>query len=146
MSRSSSTVTASEISREVPQPRLLEKKRNKCLPPTPPLRDNARVSDAAPSIADNPARQRYEIRVDGEGAGFLRYRLEPGQISLDHTEIEARFEDRGLGSELVSFALDDARERGLAVLPFCPFVTAYIQRHREYAGLVPEDRRAEFEL
>jgi predicted GNAT family acetyltransferase len=104
------------------------------------------VSDAAPAVADNPERQRYEIGVDEEPAGFVRYRLRPGQISLDHTEIDARFEGQGLGSELVSFALDDARERGLAALPFCPFVKAYIQRHREYVDLVPEDRRAEFGL
>ena len=57
-----------------------------------------------------------------------------------------RFEGRGLGGKLVSFALADARGRDLAVLPFCPFVKAYIQRHREYADLVPGDRRAEFDL
>lgn len=45
-----------------------------------------------------------------------------------------------------AIALDDARERGLAVLPFCPFVRAHIQRHREYADLVPAARRGEFDL
>lgn len=96
------------------------------------------------TIADNPERQRYEIRVDGEVAGFVQYRLQPGQIAFIHTEVDNRFEGQGLGSKLAAFALDDARERGLAVLPFCPFVKGYIQRHREYADLVPEERRAEF--
>jgi predicted GNAT family acetyltransferase len=100
----------------------------------------------ATAIADEPGEQRYEIAVDGELAGFARYRLKPGQISFTHTEVDDRFEGQGLGGKLVSFALDDARARGLAVLPFCPFVKAYIQHHREYADLVPEGRRAEFDL
>lgn len=97
-------------------------------------------------IADNRERHRYEILVEDEVAGFAQYKAKPGQIAFTHTEIDDRFEGRGLGGELVAFALADARERGLAVLPFCPFVRGYIQRHREYVDLVPADRRAEFEL
>jgi uncharacterized protein len=98
------------------------------------------------TIVDSPERQRYEIRVDGEAAGFVKYRTRPGLIEFVHTEVGDRFEGRGLGGRLVAFALGDARVRGLAVLPFCPFVNGYIQRHREYVSLVPEDRRAEFDL
>ena len=104
------------------------------------------MSAAAISIADNPGAERYEIRADGELAGFLRYRLRPELIELVHTEIDEEFEGRGLGSRLISFALDDARDRSLAGLPFCPFVNDYIRRHRQYLELVPEGRRQDFEL
>jgi predicted GNAT family acetyltransferase len=103
-------------------------------------------SDPAIAVADNAKQQRYEVRADGELAGFLQYRAKPGLIALIHTEVDDRFEGRGLGGKLAAFALDDARERGLAVLPFCPFVNSYIQRHREYVDLVPADRRAAFDL
>lgn len=96
-----------------------------------------------PTVADNPEERRYEIRVDGELAGFAQYEGQPESIVFTHTEIDDRFEGQGLGGKLVAFALDDARERGLAVLPLCPFVKGYIQRHSEYADLIPEDRRAE---
>lgn len=102
--------------------------------------------DTATSVADDPDHERYEIRVDGELAGFAQYRLRPELIAFVHTEVEDRFEGRGLGSRLVSFALDDARRRNLAVLPFCPFVNGYIQRHREYAELVPAAHRTQFDL
>jgi predicted GNAT family acetyltransferase len=36
-------------------------------------------------------------------------------------------------------ALDDARERGLEVVPLCPFIARYIQRHPEYADSVAAD-------
>ncbi|HEV7482918.1 MAG TPA: GNAT family N-acetyltransferase [Solirubrobacterales bacterium] len=102
--------------------------------------------DPTIAVSDASERERYEIRVDGELAGFATYKARPRQIAFEHTEIDAGFEGQGLAGKLIAFALDDARERGLAVLPFCPFVKAYVQRHREYADLVPEDRRAEFEL
>ena len=98
------------------------------------------------TFADNPEKDRYELRVEGEVAGRLLYRLRPDLLALNHTEIDDRFEGQGLGSRLISFALDDAREHGLAVLPFCPFVNAYIQRHREYVDLVPEAFREQFDL
>jgi predicted GNAT family acetyltransferase len=98
------------------------------------------------TIADNSEQQRYEVSVDGEVAGFARYKRGSDQIAFTHTEIDDRFEGQGLGSKLISFALDEAREHELAVLPFCPFVKTYIQRHREYVGLVPAERRAEFDL
>ena len=98
------------------------------------------------AIVDDVDSQRYVIRVDGKRAGLLQYRLRPDLIELVHTEIYEEFEGRGLGGQLISFALQDARERGLAVLPFCPFVNDYIQRHRQYVDLVPEDRRKDFGL
>jgi uncharacterized protein len=97
-------------------------------------------------VRNNPDQDRYEIEVDGETAGFAQYRERPGLIAFVHTEIDDRFEGRGLASELIAFALDDARARGLAVLPFCPFVNGYLQRHPEYVDLVPEGNRAQFGL
>ena len=97
-------------------------------------------------IADDADKKRYEIHSDGALAGFVTYRLKAGLIELVHTEIDEELEGHGLGSRLISFALDDARERELAVLPFCPFVNDYIQRHRQYVDLVPEGRRGDFGL
>lgn len=104
------------------------------------------MSAAQVTVTDNAGAQRYEIHLDGELAGFAEYRLRLGQIELVHTEIDEEFEGRGVASQLISFALEDARKRNLAVLPLCPFVEDYIQRHRQYADLVPEGRRQSFGL
>ena len=85
-------------------------------------------------VVDNPAELRYELRDGDELVGEIRYRREPGVLELVHTEVEPR--RKGLGSELVKGALDDMRARGLRVVPICPFVTAYIRRHPEYADLL----------
>ena len=97
-------------------------------------------------VADNPDEQRYEIRADGELAGFTAYRERPKGLALTHTEIDDAYEGQGLGSKLVASTLDDLRSRGLEVLPICPFVKSYIERHPEYVDLVPESERERFGL
>jgi uncharacterized protein len=99
-----------------------------------------------PEVTHEPEAGRYSISVEGELAGFTQYRDRPQGLAFMHTEIDDRFEGQGLGSRLISSALDDARSRDLAVLPFCPFVRSYIERHREYVDLVPEKMRAQFGL
>jgi predicted GNAT family acetyltransferase len=97
-------------------------------------------------VIDVPELSRFEIRVGSEVAGFTEYRRRPGQIAFVHTLIDPRFEEQGLASDLVRTALSEARSQGLSVLPFCPFVLAYIAGHTEYLDLVPHDMRAEFDL
>lgn len=97
-------------------------------------------------VTHAPEDERYEARLGDELAGFTVYRARPGLIAFMHTEVGERFEGRGVGSALVRGALDDARARDLAVLPFCPFVNSYIERHPELVALVPEAYRAQFGL
>jgi predicted GNAT family acetyltransferase len=103
------------------------------------------MTDSLVVVEDRPA-SRFEVLVDGQAAGFAAYRRNGSTISFTHTEIDERFEGRGLGSVLVRGALDAARAEGAAVLPFCPFVRRYISRHHEYLDLVPVDQRDRFEL
>ncbi|MGP4016175.1 GNAT family N-acetyltransferase [Saccharopolyspora sp. 5N708] len=97
-------------------------------------------------IVDNTDAARFEIRADGKLAGFTEYRLTEKSIAFLHTEIDSHFEGRGMGSALVRGALDAARQRGLAVLPHCPFVRSWISKHEDYLDLVPADKRAAFKL
>jgi uncharacterized protein len=84
--------------------------------------------------------RRYEQLVDGEPAGELVYRDRGnGVVAFLHTEVDPDVRLRGLGSTLVAAALDDARARGLRVVPLCPFVDAYVRRHPEYGDLVADD-------
>jgi uncharacterized protein len=97
-------------------------------------------------VADAPERERYELSIDGEVVGLSAYVTRPDLIAFVHTEVDERFEGHGLADRLIRFALEDARARGLAVLPFCPFVNAFIERHREFEALVPDTYREQFGL
>ncbi len=87
-------------------------------------------------VVNSSAQLEYQLMVGELVGGSIRYSLEEGRVVLRHTEVDRTVVGRGLGSRLISGALDDIRARGLAVVPLCPFVRAYLERHPEYADLV----------
>ncbi|HLT70053.1 MAG TPA: GNAT family N-acetyltransferase [Acidimicrobiales bacterium] len=102
------------------------------------------MTDETVEVHDDPGRSRYEVTVDGQVAGFVAYEDRGHVRVFTHTEVDDRFEGRGLGSRLARGALDDARGAGRRVVAFCPFVARYIERHPEFADLV--DPAADAEL
>src|SRR6202012_146968 len=100
----------------------------------------------APVLSDNQGASRYELHVGTVLAGFVDYRLSDHDkaISLVHTEIEQAFRHDHLAPPRALFSLGDARGPGLAVLPYCPYITSWIRKPPEYAALVPGDRRGDF--
>ena len=93
-------------------------------------------------IDDNPEERRYEALLDGKLAGFIQYRLQNGRMAMVHAEVEPAYEGQGVGSEMAKVALADVRERGLKLVPLCPFIASYVRRHPDrYLDLVPEPLR-----
>jgi predicted GNAT family acetyltransferase len=86
------------------------------------------VVDMTASVNDNPSECRYEIHLNGELAGYCAYQKHPGMIVFTHTEVEARFRGKGVGSRLIAAALADAERRELTVVPRCDFVKDFIRR------------------
>ena len=95
-------------------------------------------------VTDNPTAARYEAHIDGRLAGFAEYRLTDELVVFTHTEVDPAFEGQGVGSAIARHALNhvvaDATRK---VLPVCPFIKGWIQRHPEYLavtyGAAPPD-------
>jgi predicted GNAT family acetyltransferase len=97
-------------------------------------------------VRENLAEHRFELWIGDELAGKSVYQGEGRTLPFVHTEIDPRFEGQGLGSKLIRASLDAVRERGASVLPHCPFVLHFIEKHDEYLDLVPQERRTDFGL
>ena len=88
------------------------------------------------TVKDN-GQDRYEaLTADGEVLGFAAYEREGDRIVFPHTVVDPAHQDQGVGSALATAALDDARARGLAVVPACAFFAAFLDDHEEYADLL----------
>jgi predicted GNAT family acetyltransferase len=88
-------------------------------------------------MTNNEAEQRYEARVDGELAGSAYYDTADDLIVFTHTEVDDAYEGHGVGSALARFALDDVRADGRRrVIPRCPFIKGWIDRHPDYRDLL----------
>jgi predicted GNAT family acetyltransferase/glutaredoxin len=93
-------------------------------------------SVAETEVVDVPEASRYELRLDGRLIGLAAYRRRNGRIAFTHTEVDESCEGRGFGSRLAASALEDAVRKGLEVVPLCPFIAHYIERHPGYEQLV----------
>jgi uncharacterized protein len=88
------------------------------------------------SVADNPTESRYELRDGDTVIGTAAYRLSGDTITFTHTEVSDDYEGQGGGSQLAREALDDSRARERRVVARCPFISAWINRHPDYADLL----------
>jgi uncharacterized protein len=89
------------------------------------------------SVTENPDAHRYEaVGDDGTVAGFVEYVDHRGTRILFHTEVADELEGRGVGSTLAREVLDQAIAGPLDIRVTCPFLTAWIERHPDYADKV----------
>ena len=97
--------------------------------------------EAVVSVRDNPRAFRFELRVNEVFAGYVSYRDARSGRAFEHTVIATEYEGMGLASQLIRYALDEARAAGRNVLTFCPFVRSFIQQHPAYVDLVGQPQR-----
>jgi predicted GNAT family acetyltransferase len=86
-------------------------------------------------VNDNKAQQRFELNVEGHIAAAY-YEIAGGVLTFTHTEVPKELEGKGIASKLVKGALEQVRAKGFKVIAQCPFVSAYLGKHPEYADLL----------
>ncbi|MFZ4519312.1 MAG: GNAT family N-acetyltransferase [Microthrixaceae bacterium] len=97
------------------------------------------TTDPTPEVVHVPDQRRFELLLGAERVGLAEYVRRGGRYVFVHTEVDPRLEGRGLGTVLIRTALDTARAEQAEVVPLCPFVAAFIERHPDYRDLVDEE-------
>jgi uncharacterized protein len=87
-------------------------------------------------VRNSESTQRYEVEVDGGFAELTYQMADVGTIILAHTEVSPSLRGRGIGKQVVAAALDDARARGIKVIPLCSIVALYMSKHPETQDLL----------
>lgn len=90
---------------------------------------------ADPEIRDDAEAHRYELPIAGQIA-VVTYNLSGANLMITETLVPEALEGRGIASRLAKHVIEDARTRGLLILPVCPFFSAYLQKHPEHADVV----------
>lgn len=86
-------------------------------------------------LVKNEEKRRFEIEVGGRFA-FTNYGEFGNQIALVHTETDPELSGQGAASALIEKTLRYLEDKQLELLPFCPFVFAYIKRHPDWKRIV----------
>lgn len=97
--------------------------------------------EPAPTVRHDDERDRYELVLDGVVVGHADHHpVAEGVEVFPHTVVDPSHQGRGLAGVLVQAALDDARSRGVRVVPACWYVARWIERNPGYADLVAPAR------
>lgn len=80
-------------------------------------------------VTDNEDASRFELRLDGELAGWIDYHRAGDTVALTHAEVRPELRNRGHAETMTREALADLKQRGLTAHAVCPYVVAYIRRH-----------------
>jgi len=89
-------------------------------------------------LINNENDHRYEYHIE-DFIAKIEYIRSGERIYLTHTEVPTELEGKGIASSLVKKVLADIQEKGLKLVPLCPFVNAYIRRHPEWDSIVLKD-------
>lgn len=89
------------------------------------------------------AGQRFEWPIGPKAApqiapqtAYVEYRPTPQGLALTHTYVPPALNGQGIGGRLVAAVLAQARHEGIKVIPQCPFVARYVERHPDYADVI----------
>lgn len=92
-------------------------------------------------IRHEERRGRFVVDLDGE-EGYLSYReRDPDTLDFVHTFVPPDHRHGGIGEDIVLHALGWARERGLEVVPSCPFVSHVLEEHPEFGDIAAATER-----
>lgn len=87
------------------------------------------------AVRHNAAEHRFEAEVDGH-LSVADYEEQNGSLVFTHTFVPPELRGRGVAEALVRAGLEFAREQKARVVPACSYVAKFIERHREYQGLL----------
>ena len=93
------------------------------------------MAQTSGTVTHNENGQQFEMSVPN-GKAVLRYKRGEKQIDLLHTVVPPEDEGNGHGTALVQAAFDYARKSDIEVVPTCPFVKAYVDKHPEQRDIV----------
>lgn len=84
----------------------------------------------------NTDKNRFELEID-DSIAFIEFdKMEPNILDMTHTEVPDELSGKGVGSKLVSGALQYCKDNNLKVIPSCSFVKSYTDKHSEWQELL----------
>jgi predicted GNAT family acetyltransferase len=81
-----------------------------------------------------------ELETEG-GIAFIQYKHIRNKLFFIHTEVPLAMRKKGIGTALVQKALEYAKKNDLTIIPVCPFVQSYLQKHKEWNNIVAPDAK-----
>ena len=80
-------------------------------------------------VTNNISKNRYELEVEGHLA-IADYRMEEGgRMAITHVFVPEELRGKGVAAQVMKGVVDDAKARGLTIVPICPYAASYLKRN-----------------
>lgn len=90
------------------------------------------------SLEETGSKGRYTARIPGiEAVGEMTFsRISPTRIIVDHTGVPDALRGQGIAQALALHVVEEARAKGFAIVPLCPFLKAQADKHPEWSDVI----------
>lgn len=79
----------------------------------------------------------FYIVVEGKQEAMMTFVFAgEDKIIIDHTEVNPGNNGKGYGKKMVAKAVEYAREKGLKIIPLCPFAKSVIDKTTEFQDVL----------
>ncbi|MFO7897117.1 MAG: GNAT family N-acetyltransferase [Candidatus Cloacimonadales bacterium] len=87
-------------------------------------------------IIHDQEQKRFYTEQDNKRALLDYKQIDETTLKYYHTFVPPELRGKKFAAEIVRYALDYAQEHDFQVIPSCPYVRKFIERHQEYQSLV----------
>ena len=85
----------------------------------------------------NGTKGQFFVSVDGKQEGKMTFVFAgEDKIIIDHTEVKPGNEGKGFGKKMVVKAVEFAREKGIKIIPLCPFAKSVFDKTPEFRDVL----------
>lgn len=86
---------------------------------------------------DNGEKGSFYIEIEKSIAAEMTY-VWAGRdrIIIDHTEVGEELKGKGAGKQLVAKAVEFARQKGIKIIPLCPFSKSVFDKVKEFSDVL----------
>jgi len=82
-----------------------------------------------------PTESRFELDL-GDKAAYADYHLSGSIMTVFHVYTPPEYRGKGLAALVAKYVLDYARDHNLKIIPQCPYMRDYMDKHPEYRDLL----------
>ena len=79
----------------------------------------------------------FYIEIDGKQEALMTFVFAgDNKIIIDHTEVNPGNNGKGFGKKMVAKAVEFAREKGIKIIPLCPFAKNVFDKTPEFKDVL----------